>query len=153
MKSIKGVIMVPEDRKALFRVAHWTVGRKRLVVKKVRQLAGSEENYLLIIREIDRVKSQLERAKTLGAEATLTLIDWLVNLEIFDWQCAYCQSKPFQIMSHIIPLPHGGTTPENCVPACYSCSSKCKVSAREGLQAYLVEAKLQYKSREAETSS
>jgi hypothetical protein len=141
--------MSPEDREALFHVARWTIGKKRLVVKKVRQLAGTEENYLLIIREIDRVKSQLERAKMLDAEATLTLVDWLINLEIFDWQCAYCQSKPFQIMSHIIPLPHGGTTPENCVPACYACSSRCKASARQGLQAYLIEAKRQYRDREA----
>ena len=146
-KTSMEVIMAPEDRDALLRVARWTVGKKRLVVKKVRQLAGTEENYLLIIREIDRVKSQLERAKMLEAEATLTLVDWLVILDIFDWRCAYCQAKAFQIMSHIVPLPHGGTTPENCVPACYGCSSKCKKSARERLQAYLAEAKYRYEQR------
>jgi 5-methylcytosine-specific restriction endonuclease McrA len=133
--------MVPEDREALLRVAHWTIGKKRLVVKKVRQLAGTEENYLLIIREIDRVKSQRERAKMLNAEATLTLVDWLTTLELFNWQCAYCQSKPFQVMSHVIPLPHGGTTPENCVPACSRCNSKDKTSVRQQIQAYLAEAK------------
>jgi len=144
-KDFKEETMTPEDRDALFRVAHWTMGRKRLVVKKVRQLAGTEENYLLIIREIDRVKSQVERAKMLDAQATLTLVDWLTNLEMFNWQCAYCQAKPFQIMSHIIPLPRGGTTSENCVPSCYSCSSsKGKVHARERLQAYLVEARSSY---------
>ncbi|MBA2682028.1 MAG: HNH endonuclease [Ktedonobacteraceae bacterium] len=44
-------------------------------------------------------------------------------------------------MSHVIPLPRGGTTPENCVPACYSCSTgKGKVHARHRVQAQLVEA-------------
>ena len=133
--------MTPEDRDALFHTARWTLGKKRLIVKQVRQLAGTEENYLFLIREIDRVKSQVERAKMLNAEATLTLIGWLTTLEMFDWHCAYCQSKPFQVMSHIVPLPHGGTTPENCVPACYSCSSKGKTSTRERLQTYLVEAR------------
>jgi hypothetical protein len=136
--------MTPDDRDALFQVAHWITGRKRLVVKKVRQLAGTEENYLLIIREIDRVKSQVERAKMLDVEATLTLVDWLTILEVFDWKCAYCLERPFQVMSHVIPFPSGGTTSENCVPACYSCSSsrrEAKRHERDRLQADLTEAK------------
>jgi len=143
-EKIKEDCMTPEDREALFHVARWVVGRKRLVVKKVRQLAGTEENYLFIIREIDRVKSQVERAKMLQVEATLTLVDWLTILELFDWRCAYCLEKPFQVMSHVIPLPAGGTTPENCVPACYSCSSgrrEFKQHERGRLQASLTEAK------------
>ena len=136
--------MTPEDREALFRVAWWVVGRKRLVVKTVRQLAGTEENYLFIIREIDRVKSQVERAKMLHVEATLTLVDWITILEVFDWKCAYCLARPFQVMSHVIPFPFGGTALENCVPACYSCSSsrkEVKRHERDRLQAYLTEAK------------
>jgi 5-methylcytosine-specific restriction endonuclease McrA len=143
-RNIREDIMTPDDRDALFQVAHWITGRKRLVVKNVRQLAGTEENYLLIIRENDRVKSQVERAKVLHAEATLNLVDWFKILELFDWHCAYCQSKPFQVMSHVIPLPQGGTTPENCVPACYSCSSsRWKVHARDWLLMRLIEAKHQ----------
>jgi 5-methylcytosine-specific restriction endonuclease McrA len=137
-------VMTPESREVLFRVAQWVAGRKRLIVRKVRQLAETEENYLFIIREIDRVKSQIERARMLQAEATLTLIDWLTILELFDWKCAYCLEKPFQVMSHVIPLPSGGTTPENCVPACYSCSSgrrEVKRTERDRLQASLREAK------------
>ena len=112
--------MTPEDKQALFRVAQW-VTCNRKIVKTIRQLAETEENYLVIIREIDRVEGQLNHARTLGADATLTLEEWLITLEDFDWRCAYCQSKPFQVMSHMIPLPQGGTVPENCIPACYGC--------------------------------
>jgi 5-methylcytosine-specific restriction endonuclease McrA len=129
--------VTPEDKQALFRVAQWTFEHKYLRVKTIRQLAGTEENYRIIIREIDRVKAQIQHARTLDAEATLTIMDWLRILEQFEWQCAYCQTKPFEIMSHIIPLPHGGTTPQNCVPACYRCitgTGKRQALIREGYQ-------------------
>ncbi|GHO97725.1 hypothetical protein KSF_077730 [Reticulibacter mediterranei] len=115
--------MTPEDRQVLFHVAQWTLEHRYFRVEMIRQLAGTEENYLIIMKEIDRVKAQLKRARTLAADATLTVVDWVQILERFEWQCAYCQEKPFEVMSHIIPLPRGGTTPENCVPSCYSCSS------------------------------
>lgn len=108
-------------------VAHCTLEQKPLRVETIRQLAGTEENYRIIIRELDRVKAQLTRAHTFHAAATLTLVDWLLTLERFNWCCAYCQLKPFQVMSHILPLWHGGgTTPENCVPACYRCVARRK---------------------------
>ncbi|HEY4385725.1 MAG TPA: HNH endonuclease signature motif containing protein [Ktedonobacteraceae bacterium] len=130
--------MISEDRQALFRIAQWAETRKYIRVEKVRELAGSEETYLLIIREMDRVKGQLQRARTLEAQATLTLTDWLVILEQFDWNCAYCQSRSFEIMSHLVPLPRGGTTAENCVPACYSCiPSKHKNSTSHRVQTLL----------------
>jgi hypothetical protein len=113
--------MIPPDIEALFRVAQWTLESKRKTVQAIRELAGTEENYLIIIREIDRVEGQLRRARTMHAEATLTLVDWLTTLEYFHWQCAYCASRPLQVMSHYIQLPRGGTTPDNCVPACYRC--------------------------------
>jgi 5-methylcytosine-specific restriction endonuclease McrA len=131
-------MVIPEDRQILFRVAQWTLEQKYFRVEKIRQLAGTEENYRIIIREIDRVKAQVQRARSLEANATLTLVDWFMILEQFSWCCAYCQSKPFEIMSHIIPLPRGGTTPDNCVPACYSCSTgKRKVRARHRVEALL----------------
>lgn len=132
------LIVTPEDRQILFRVAQWTHEQKYFRVQKLRQLAGTEENYRILIREIDRVKAQVQRARTLEADATLTLVDWLMTLEQFDWCCAYCASKPFEVMSHVIPLPRGGTTPDNCVPACYSCSTgKRKMRARHHVEAWL----------------
>lgn len=138
--------MTPENRQVLLRVAQWTLERKYFRVETIRQLAETEENYLVIMREIDRVKAQLRRARTLEAEATLTVVDWILILERFDWRCAYCQSGPFEVMSHIIALPRGGTTAENCVPACYSCSSGSrKRYARRRLQALLANDQGYYK--------
>ena len=132
--------MIQEDRRDLLPIAQWICQQKYFRVKRIRQLAGTEENYLLLIREVDRVKSQVQHARSLGAEATLTLVDWVSILERFGWLCAYCQRKPFEIMSHVVPLPRGGTTPENCVPSCYSCSSgRGKVHARDRVQALLEE--------------
>jgi hypothetical protein len=132
--------VIQEDRRDLVRIAQWIGKQKYFRVKKIRQLAGTEENYLLLIREVDRVKSQVQHARSLEAEATLTLVDWLLLLEQFGWLCAYCQCKPFEIMSHVVPLPRGGTTPENCVPSCYSCSTgKGKVHARHRIQSLLAE--------------
>ena len=123
--------MIPEDRQIFLHIAQWTLAQKYLRVQKIRQLAGTEEHYRILIREIDRVRGQVQRARSLEAEATLTLVDWFTILERFDWLCAYCQSKPFEVMSHITPLPRGGTTPENCVPACHSCSTgRRKLHAR-----------------------
>lgn len=112
-----------EDKQILFRVAHW-IDCNRREVKTIRQLAETEKNYLILIRETDRVRGQLNQAHTLGAAATLTLVEWLITLEDFDWRCAYCQICPFQVMSHVVPLPDGGTMPENCVPACYGCKTR-----------------------------
>jgi hypothetical protein len=116
--------MTPQDRLILFRVAFWIGDGHRKVVKTIRQIAETEENYRIVIAEIDRVEAQIRRARTLRADATLTLLEWLVTLEDFGWLCAYCQCKPFKVMSHVIPLPTEGTTPENCVPACYSCRNR-----------------------------
>ncbi len=112
--------MTPEDAQTLLEVARWIVTHRNNR-STIRQLAGTEENYLLLIRELDRVESQCFRAHTLHAEATLTLVEWLETLNHFGWLCAYCQSKPFQVMSYYTPLPQGGTTAANCVPACYRC--------------------------------
>ena len=130
--------MTPEDKLIIFRVAQWVSSGNRKVVETIRQLAETEENYRIIIREIDRVESERSRAQILGAEATLTLVEWFTTLVDFDWRCAYCQSRPFQVMSHVTPLPGGGTVLENCVPACYRCS-RCKKTehVRIRVQAYL----------------
>jgi 5-methylcytosine-specific restriction endonuclease McrA len=130
--------VTPEDRQAIFHVAQRVVEQKYFRVEKIRELAGTEENYLLIIREIDRVKAQVKRARSMEVDATLTVVDWIMILEQFEWRCAYCQCVPFEIMSHVIPLPRGGTTPENCVPSCYSCNTGArKRYARRRLQAQL----------------
>jgi 5-methylcytosine-specific restriction endonuclease McrA len=98
--------------------------KKYLRVETIRRLAGTEENYRTIIREVDRVKAQLMYARAHNAPATLTVIEWFTILDRFEWKCAYCKEKPFQNMSHVISQTEKGTTAENCVPACRSCISK-----------------------------
>jgi hypothetical protein len=112
--------MTPEDQQTLLKVAQWIVTHRN-TRRTIRQLAETEENYLLLIRELDRVERQCFRAHTLHAEATLTLVEWLEILNLFHWHCAYCHTGPFQVMSHRIPLLQAGTTAANCVPACYHC--------------------------------
>jgi hypothetical protein len=112
--------MIPEDIQTLLEAARWTRNYQNRR-QTLRQLARAEEHHLLLVRELDRVEGQRLRAHALRAEATLTLVEWLETLNAFQWRCAYCQAKPFQIMSHTIPLPEGGTTVTNGVPACYRC--------------------------------
>ena len=91
-------------------------------MSEIREIAETEENYLLVIREHDRVQEQVVRARYLQTRATLTLAEWLTALVYFHWCCAYCQKMPFQVLHHFAPRSQGGTSSENCVPACYSCA-------------------------------
>jgi hypothetical protein len=119
-----------EDMQTLLQVAEWILNKKRRVLGVIRELAGTEENYLIIVRELDRVNAGVARARWLRAEATLTLLDWLTIVDFYQWKCAYCQERPFEVMYHLIPLPEGGTTPSNCVPVCRSCCNRRKVKHR-----------------------
>lgn len=118
--------MTQVDIQTLLQVARWMQDHKPHIMRKVRQIAGTEENYLIIARELDRVNGQNIQARSAGAEATLTLLDWLIIVDSYHWKCAYCQEKPFEVMYHQVPLPRGGTTSSNCVPACCSCRVRKK---------------------------
>jgi len=115
-----------EDMQLLLYVAEWTAQNHRHVMSTIRELAGTEENYLIIARELDRVKAHIARARSLHVEATLTLVEWLVIVDAYQWKCAYCQEKPFEVMHHRISLQEGGTTPSNCLPACRECRTRRK---------------------------
>ena len=117
---------VRDDMCLLLRVAEWTERNSRHVMRTIRELAGLEENYLIIARELERVKANITRARSLRAEASLTLVEWLSILDAYQWKCAYCQEKPFEVMHHIVPLPEGGTSCSNCLPSCHSCSNRSR---------------------------
>jgi 5-methylcytosine-specific restriction endonuclease McrA len=69
------------------------------------------------------VRQHLTRASKRDLPATLTVDQWLVTLKDFGGRCAYCYEKPYQVLEHFIPLElGGGTTVDNCVPACRSCN-------------------------------
>jgi len=71
-----------------------------------------------------RVKYHLERARDAGLAATLTLEQWLVTIAAFNGLCAYCKHEPFCELDHVRPVTRqGGTTGENCVPACALCNA------------------------------
>lgn len=110
----------------LLYLAEWTVQNHRQVRSTIRELAGSEENYLIIARELDRVNAHIARARSLHAEASLTLVEWLIIVDTYHWKCAYCQEEPFEVLHHRIPLHEGGTIPSNCLPACRSCCTRRK---------------------------
>ncbi|HTK05754.1 MAG TPA: hypothetical protein VL485_01175 [Ktedonobacteraceae bacterium] len=136
----------------LFRVARWISAGNRRIVEKIRELAETEENYMIIMRELDRVTGQVVEARKIRAPATLTLTDWFVTLEDFHWKCAYCQAKQFQIMCHVFPLAEKGTTSANCVPACYACC-RYKKAGNIHVQAYLAERENKHVEKEPATSS
>jgi 5-methylcytosine-specific restriction endonuclease McrA len=53
----------------------------------------------------------------------LTLAEWLQTLADFRGLCAYCQERPFAHLEHFIPIDAGGgTTLDNCIPACGQCN-------------------------------
>ena len=118
-----------EDMQVLLGVAEWTMQSRRHVLSTIRELAGTEERYLIIARELDRVNAHVTHARSLRAEATLTLVEWLVMVDSYDWKCAYCQEKPFEVLYHPIPLHKGGTTVSNCLPVCRGCCTRRKKRA------------------------
>lgn len=76
-------------------------------------------------QEEQRIKIHLYRARKAGTPATLTLGQWITALKRYHYLCAYCQTNPYEVLEHYIPLSSGGgSTEENCVPACKSCNSK-----------------------------
>ena len=128
--------MTSENERFLLQLAQRIAQQERKVVKEIRELAGTEENYLIIIREYERVQEQVVRARYLQARATLTLAEWLTTVVHFHWRCAYCQEKPFQVLHHFTPRSQGGTSFDNCVPACYSCT-RSKVQKNTHVKSYL----------------
>lgn len=74
-------------------------------------------------RERARVQAQRIRAENKDLPATLTLEEWLQTLADFNGLCAYCQERPFEHLEHFIPIDAGGgTTIDNCIPACGKCN-------------------------------
>jgi 5-methylcytosine-specific restriction endonuclease McrA len=71
------------------------------------------------------VSSHRKRAIKAGTPATLTVREWAEAISYFNNKCGYCNKKPYQVLEHYLPLSRlGGTTADNCIPACASCNSK-----------------------------
>ncbi len=88
-----------------------------LKAERKREIVETHEHRIL--------QQQLKRAMENGRAATLILPEWLQTLDDCNWRCAYCGTGPYEVMEHLIPLTKGGgTTVDNCVPACRPCNSR-----------------------------
>lgn len=84
----------------------------------------------------DRLDQALDRARKVGAPATLTMREWLTTVRFFDGLCAYCRKVDYEVIEHATPLPRGGTTRKNCLPACTTCNNQ---KADRDLAAWLLD--------------
>lgn len=72
---------------------------------------------------INGISAALARARQMKVSATLTKEQWKRTVDHFSNRCAYC-GGPWCVVEHATPLPRGGTTACNCLPACNSCNVK-----------------------------
>jgi 5-methylcytosine-specific restriction endonuclease McrA len=69
-----------------------------------------------------KIQQHNRRTQALGLPSTLTLLEWIGILEAHNYKCIYC-GDPWQDIEHKIPVTKGGgTTRENCAPACHTCN-------------------------------
>src|SRR6266700_5958556 len=74
---------------------------------------------------VKALSSHLKRAMDASTPATLAPIEWIASLAYFGGKCAYCRHRPIQVLEHFLPIAlGGGTTADNCVPACHRCNIK-----------------------------
>lgn len=84
-----------------------------------------EHRNLSLYRDANALIRQLNRARKAGVPATLTWSQWSKTIEDFDLWCAYCGRRFYYVMEHFIPIEHGGgTTVDNCIPACSWCNRR-----------------------------
>jgi 5-methylcytosine-specific restriction endonuclease McrA len=76
-----------------------------------------------------------QRAWNSHNTATLTTIQWATILHSSEGKCHYCQKQigyHMLTLEHLIPVSKGGgTTSENCIPACMDCNHKSWEAYRE----------------------
>jgi 5-methylcytosine-specific restriction endonuclease McrA len=75
-------------------------------------------------KEARLVEKHNQRALFSGGEGSLTIGQWVITLEHYNWLCTYC-GGPYEELEHRIPIDRGGgTTAKNCVPSCQSCNRR-----------------------------
>ena len=71
------------------------------------------------------ISSALARAREAGMPATLTKQEWGLASSYFRESCAYCGTRRAMVLEHFLPIAlGGGTTADNCVPACTECNGR-----------------------------
>ncbi len=92
--------------------------------ERLRQSKEVERKKHTVNRDARIVYVQRLRAKNAGVAYDLTVIQWKTAIKYFDGLCAYCREKPYEVLEHFLSIPLGGTTADNCVPACQACNNK-----------------------------
>jgi hypothetical protein len=70
------------------------------------------------------IQSALRRANAARLPVTLTEEEWETVIEKFGDRCAYC-GDAWSLVEHATPICRGGgTTIQNCLPACGRCNTK-----------------------------
>ena len=70
-----------------------------------------------------KVKRNNKRATQRGKVGNLSVEGYNKNVEFYNGKCCYCD-KEGNTLEHLNPLYlNGGTTQNNCVPACEPCNS------------------------------
>ncbi len=71
---------------------------------------------------INGLRSALTRARAAHLPATLTVEQWDETVAFFNDRCAFCGGA-WCLVEHATPIAlGGGTTVDNCLPACNSCN-------------------------------
>lgn len=98
------------------------------------------------VKMLAQLRRERRRAWRHHADCKLTLRAWATTVEHFHGLCAYCGKRPGVVIEHVLPLAlGGGTTVDNCVPACQECNGKkgsrhpdsLDGARMEGIRAYL----------------
>ena len=119
--------------KSLQCVRNWYLGHITQVAERNKNWRKQNLEHCKEIERRYRLKNPEKRAISqarreaikLGLPNTLTSEQWEAIKKIYHNRCAYCGHKPSKLtIDHVIPLSKGGgTTPDNIVPACFSCNS------------------------------
>lgn len=98
------------------------------------------------IAMLKQLKRERQRAWRAKAKCNLTLRAWATTVEHYKGLCAYCGKREYRVIEHVLPIAlGGGTTVDNCVPACEECNQRkghrhpdTLTGARmDGIRAYL----------------
>ncbi len=103
--------------------ACWRCGQVLLYWKREHAAGVCHRCYIDLLNKVVRQK---KRAGSKGCEATLTTAQWAAKLRLSQGCCYYCHKFiGYRMLSpeHMLPIAKGGgTTSDNCVPACMRCN-------------------------------
>jgi 5-methylcytosine-specific restriction endonuclease McrA len=104
-------------------VLHELLPEQRSRVRRAQARARIEEppRQFSDYKAFQQAHRKTRRAKQ---PSTLTCEQWKTVVAFFNGRCAYCDLRDWLFVEHVTPISRGGgTTIDNCLPACKSCNS------------------------------